>query len=176
MRTRRLLPSQCTHCTHVWCRAGNSLPLCSLSSVLRKFTAGVESGTYPAAPKLEGMDVAAFAHMQDQREWEVRRTIALCLAQEITPRLVLRSQLLMEYVIPFASMIKGAALPTLPAPPSLPDYGTHKVRVAGLHARTSACSKLHVSGVGLSQRIHARAVGILRSCWRAHPAFHEGRR
>ena len=34
----------------------------------------------------------------------------------------------MEYVIPFASMIKGAALPTLPAPPSLPDYGTHKVR------------------------------------------------
>ena len=34
----------------------------------------------------------------------------------------------MEYVIPFASMIKGAALPTLPAPPLLPDYGTHKVR------------------------------------------------
>jgi hypothetical protein len=34
----------------------------------------------------------------------------------------------MEYVLPFASMIKTAALPTLPAPPALPDYGTHKVR------------------------------------------------
>ena len=33
----------------------------------------------------------------------------------------------MEYVLPFASMIKTAALPTLPAPPALPDYGTHKV-------------------------------------------------
>jgi hypothetical protein len=44
----------------------------SLSSVRRKFDAGVASGVYPAAPKLEDMDAAAFAHMQDQREWEVR--------------------------------------------------------------------------------------------------------
>ena len=57
----------------------NSQRSCSLSSVLRKFTAGVESGTYPAAPKLESMDVAAFAHMADQREWEVRLVVALRL-------------------------------------------------------------------------------------------------
>ena len=73
--------------TLAWYQAGNSLRLRSLSSVLRKFSAGVESGTYPAAPKLEGMDVAAFAHMQDHREWEVRLTIALCLALEMTFRL-----------------------------------------------------------------------------------------
>ncbi len=34
----------------------------------------------------------------------------------------------MEFVLPFASMIKSAALPTLPTPPGLPDYGTHKAR------------------------------------------------
>lgn len=49
---------------------------CSLSSVRRKFDTGVASGLYPAAPKLEDMDAAAFAHMQDQREWEVR--FSLC--------------------------------------------------------------------------------------------------
>jgi hypothetical protein len=38
-------------------------------------------------------------------------------------------QLLMEYVLPFATMIKTAALPTLPPPPGLPEYGTHKVRL-----------------------------------------------
>jgi hypothetical protein len=44
--------------------------------VRRKFDTGVASGLYPAAPKLEDMDAAAFAHMQDQREWEVR--FSLC--------------------------------------------------------------------------------------------------
>jgi len=33
----------------------------------------------------------------------------------------------MEYVLPFPAMIKSAALPPLPTPPALPDYGTHKV-------------------------------------------------
>jgi hypothetical protein len=47
-------------------------------------------------------------------------------------------QLVMEYVIPFASMIKQAALPTLPLPPGLPDYGTHKVRPSA-PARAPEC-------------------------------------
>ena len=64
------------------------LRFCSLSSVLRKFDAGVQSGVYPAAPKLESMDVAAFAPMQDQREWEVRLAAALRLRTELTLRLV----------------------------------------------------------------------------------------
>ena len=94
----------------------------------RKFEAGVDSGLYPASPKLEDMDAAAFAPMQDQREWEVRLAGAAASAvlQSLTVRLFV--QLLMEYVLPFASMIKVAALPTLPTPPALPDYGTHKVR------------------------------------------------
>ena len=78
------------------------------------------------------MDAAAFAHMQDQREWEVRSDWHAHRVQKshLLTRVhwCVHSQLLMEYVIPFASMIKGAALPTLPAPPALPDYGTHKVR------------------------------------------------
>ena len=44
---------------------------CSLSSVIRKFDAGVASGVYPAPPKLMDMPVADFACMDDQREWEV---------------------------------------------------------------------------------------------------------
>ena len=46
---------------------------CRLSSVIRKFDAGVASGVYPAPPKLMDMPVADFACMDDQREWEVRR-------------------------------------------------------------------------------------------------------
>jgi hypothetical protein len=42
-----------------------------LSSVTRKFEAGVAAGTYTAAPKLLDMGVDAFAPMSDQREWEV---------------------------------------------------------------------------------------------------------
>lgn len=76
-----------------------------LSSVIRKFEVGVESGAFPAAPAVESMGPEAFAPLTDQREWE----------------------LLMEYVLPFAWMIETAAMPTLPAPPALPDYGTHKV-------------------------------------------------
>ena len=33
----------------------------------------------------------------------------------------------MEYVLPFASMIRDGASPKLPEPPALPQYGTHKV-------------------------------------------------
>jgi arginyl-tRNA synthetase len=33
----------------------------------------------------------------------------------------------MDFVLPFASMIKDGACPALPTPPALPAYGTHKV-------------------------------------------------
>ena len=35
--------------------------------------------------------------------------------------------ILMEYVLPFASIIKEAAMPKLPTPPALPSYGCHKI-------------------------------------------------
>lgn len=76
-----------------------------LASVTRKFQAGVLTGAYPPLPALEDLASTAFAPLTDQREWE----------------------LLMEFVLPFASMLKTAALPALPRPPALPDYGTHKV-------------------------------------------------
>ena len=72
----------------------------------------------------------------------------------------------MEYVLPFASMIKTAALPTLPAPPALPDYGTHKVR--GKQAEALFLLGCH------PELVHARAFGLLRPCWRPHPACDEG--
>ena len=37
----------------------------------------------------------------------------------------------MEFVLPFASMLKAAALPTLPPPPGLPEIGTHKACGSG---------------------------------------------
>ena len=54
---------------------------CSLSSVIRKFDAGVTSGVYPAPPKLMDMPVADFACMDDQREWEVcgKACLIVCL-------------------------------------------------------------------------------------------------
>lgn len=64
--------SRCCHTHAMQIGLTASFVLCSLSSVRRKFDAGVASGVYPAAPKLEDMDAVAFAHMQDQREWEVR--------------------------------------------------------------------------------------------------------
>lgn len=76
-----------------------------LVSLTRKFAAGVEAGSYAPLPALDELGAESFANLTDQREWE----------------------LLMEFVLPFASMIKSAALPTLPTPPGLPDYGTHKV-------------------------------------------------
>ena len=35
--------------------------------------------------------------------------------------------MLMEYVVGFPALIKAAALPRLPVPPQLPEYGTHKI-------------------------------------------------
>lgn len=76
-----------------------------LASVVRKFESGVAAGAYPPLPPLGGLGGPAFAPLGDQREWE----------------------LLMEFVVPFASVVKAAAQPPLPPPPALPDYGTHKV-------------------------------------------------
>ena len=76
-----------------------------LSSLERKFEARAQEGAYPQLPPLGGLGAAAFAGMGDHREWE----------------------LLMDYVLPFPALLKQAALPVLPKPPQLPDYGTHKV-------------------------------------------------
>ena len=158
----------------LWPKLTALLVFCSLSSVRRKFDAGVEAGVYPAAPKLEDMDAAAFAHLQDQREWEVCSALSSFHVQCLTHPVP--AQLLMEYVLPFASMIKGAALPTLPAPPSLPEYGTHKV--SSVQTRCSQGWRPDTSalfpGLRLPELVHARAFGLLRSCWRAHPAAYEG--
>ncbi len=51
--------------------ASTSAPL-SLSSLTRKFAAGVESGAYPPLPALNDLSAEAYATMTDQREWEVR--------------------------------------------------------------------------------------------------------
>ena len=96
----------------------------------RKFDAGVSAGIYPAVPSLMDSAVDAFAALDDQREWEVRlrpRIANAAIFISVNDRCL--RQLLMEYVLPFASMIKIAALPNLPAPPALPDYGTHKARL-----------------------------------------------
>jgi len=73
-----------------------------VASVVRKFEAKVGDGKVPALPSLAECDTA---QLSDGKEWEI----------------------LMEYVLPFASMIRDGASPKLPEPPALPQYGTHKV-------------------------------------------------
>jgi len=84
--------------------ASSPAPPPSLSSLTRKFAERVEAGAYPPLPALDELGELHFAQLTEDREWE----------------------LLMEYVLPFPSMVKAAALPALPRPPALPDYGTHK--------------------------------------------------
>ena len=73
-----------------------------VASVVRKFNDKVEKGQVPALPPLDSVDCAL---LDDGKEWEI----------------------LMEFVLPFASMIVDGAMPKLPEPPALPSYGTHKV-------------------------------------------------
>ena len=73
-----------------------------VASVVRKFNDKVEKGQVPVLPPLDSVDCAL---LDDGKEWEI----------------------LMEFVLPFASMIVDGAMPKLPEPPALPSYGTHKV-------------------------------------------------
>lgn len=73
-----------------------------LSSVIRKFEARVAEGILPPLIPLEEVD---FTKLDDDREW----------------------QLLLDFVLPFASIIVDAAMPPLPKPPALPSYGMHRI-------------------------------------------------
>eukprot|EP00227_Mantoniella_beaufortii_P005309 CAMPEP_0197614138 /NCGR_PEP_ID=MMETSP1326-20131121/59372_1 /TAXON_ID=1155430 /ORGANISM="Genus nov. species nov., Strain RCC2288" /LENGTH=718 /DNA_ID=CAMNT_0043183007 /DNA_START=37 /DNA_END=2193 /DNA_ORIENTATION=- len=73
-----------------------------VASVVRKFEGKVAAGVVPALPALDAIDLPKLDH---KMEWAI----------------------LMEFVLPFASMITDGASPTLPMPPALPGYGTHKV-------------------------------------------------
>ena len=73
-----------------------------VASVVRKFEAKVAEGKVPALPPMDKIDMSKLDH---DREWEI----------------------LMEFVLPFAGMIREGASPKLPEPPALPSYGTHKV-------------------------------------------------
>jgi len=73
-----------------------------LNSVIRKFNDRTESGMLE---KLCSIDSVDFTKLDDDREWA----------------------LLLDFVLPFASMITDAAMPTLPKPPALPSYGMHRV-------------------------------------------------
>ena len=73
-----------------------------LNSVIRKFNDRAESGVLE---KLCSIDSVDFTKLDDDREWA----------------------LLLDFVLPFASMITDAAMPTLPKPPALPSYGMHRV-------------------------------------------------
>jgi arginyl-tRNA synthetase len=73
-----------------------------VASVVRKFDTKVAEGKVPALPALAECDTGK---LDDGKEWEI----------------------LMEFVLPFASMIRDGASPALPEPPLLPQYGTHKV-------------------------------------------------
>ena len=73
-----------------------------VASVVRKFEGKVGEGKVPALPALADVDTKT---LSDDKEWSI----------------------LMEFVLPFASMIRDGAMPKLPEPPALPSYGTHKV-------------------------------------------------
>lgn len=73
-----------------------------VASVVRKFEKKVADGRVPALPELSKCDTGK---LDDDKEWEI----------------------LMEFMLPFASMIRDGASPALPEPPLLPQYGTHKV-------------------------------------------------
>ena len=96
-----------------------------VASVVRKFNDKVEKGQVPVLPPLDPVDCAL---LDDGKEWEI----------------------LMEFVLPFASMIVDGAMPKLGAP--------------------RAALVRHAQGLRLPQRHGARPVGVLwpRGC--AHSA------
>ena len=74
-----------------------------LTSVIRKF----EERSAPGGPlpELCSLDDVDYTKLDDDREWA----------------------LLLDFVLPFASMICDSAMPPLPKPPALPSYGMHRV-------------------------------------------------
>jgi len=71
-------------------------------SLLRKFDAGVEKGIYPPLPPIEEID---FSLLTNQNEWA----------------------LLLEFILPFPTLIHQIAIPDFPAPPQLPEFATNKL-------------------------------------------------
>jgi arginyl-tRNA synthetase len=70
--------------------------------------------------------------------------------------------LLLNFMVPFADMVKTAACPALPQPPQLPEFGTHKVcdfllllvnEVSSYYKRVRI---LDTSGRGGAGGMHAR--------------------
>ncbi|KAK3271573.1 hypothetical protein CYMTET_20092, partial [Cymbomonas tetramitiformis] len=73
-----------------------------LTSLINKFNGKAAAGEVEKLPPIESVD---FSHLDNQVEWE----------------------LLLDFVLRFGATIREAACPTLPSPPGLPDYGTHKI-------------------------------------------------
>ena len=75
-----------------------------LYSLLNKYEAGVKAGE-PGYPGLPALDQVDFSLLDDQREWEM----------------------LLDFVLPYASMLNDSTCPTIPAPPQLPTVATHRI-------------------------------------------------
>ena len=71
-----------------------------IESILRKLDTGVKKGEFKPEP--EEID---WSLLNDDQEWEI----------------------LVNYVMPFASKIREAAIPTIPEEPKLPEFGTHVI-------------------------------------------------
>ena len=71
-------------------------------SLIRTYDEGVVKGDYPALPPVEEID---FSLLDNQSEWN----------------------LLLEFILPFPSLIHQIACPTFPAAPQLPEFSTNKL-------------------------------------------------
>ena len=84
----------------------------------------------------------------------------------------------MEYVLPFTSMVRGAALPPLPPPPGLPEFGTHKV-ADFLNAFTRTLSGYYgpsgvriLPGAGWAEQQASDPAGAARTVAAMHARLH----
>ncbi|KAJ5078040.1 arginine-tRNA ligase [Anaeramoeba ignava] len=73
-----------------------------IESIFRKFEEGVSEQKFQSLAPLDSTD---YSKLDDDQEWN----------------------LLLTYVIPFASMIRQAACPDIPPIPKLPEFATHRV-------------------------------------------------
>ncbi|OHT07319.1 DALR anticodon binding domain containing protein [Tritrichomonas foetus] len=71
-----------------------------IESILRKLDNGVKEGKFNAEP-----EEINWSLLNDDQEWEI----------------------LTNFVMPFATKIKEAAIPAIPAEPKLPEFGTHVI-------------------------------------------------
>jgi arginyl-tRNA synthetase len=71
-----------------------------IQSILNKFEERVRDGRYPPEPPEVDWNI-----LTDDQEWEM----------------------LTKYIMPFATLIRDAALPPIPPEPRLPDFGTHVI-------------------------------------------------